>query len=105
MKRTLLAMALLVTSVFGVTGCGSDDGEAPVESRIKNSTGDPAPLKNSVLPGLCAENTWAPAYEEDTQEEDDYWGEDKKCGTLSFYDPEDTDTDDNDDKMSDLDGG
>jgi hypothetical protein len=30
-------MALLVTSVFGVTGCGSDDGEAPVESRIKNS--------------------------------------------------------------------
>ena len=32
-------MALLVTSVFGVTGCGSDDGEAPVESRIKNSTG------------------------------------------------------------------
>jgi hypothetical protein len=33
-------MALLLTSVFGVTGCGSDDGEAPVESRIKNSTGD-----------------------------------------------------------------
>ena len=31
-------MALLLTSVFGVTGCGSDDdGEAPVESRIKNS--------------------------------------------------------------------
>jgi hypothetical protein len=29
-------MALLVTSVFGVTGCGSDDDEAPVESRIKN---------------------------------------------------------------------
>ena len=39
-KRTLLAMALLLTSVFGVSGCGSDDGEAPVESRIKNSTGD-----------------------------------------------------------------
>jgi hypothetical protein len=36
-KRTLLAMALLLTSVFGVTGCGSDDDEAPVESRIKNS--------------------------------------------------------------------
>jgi hypothetical protein len=33
-------MALLLTSVFGVTGCGSDDDEAPVESRIKNSTGD-----------------------------------------------------------------
>ena len=33
-------MALLLTSVFGVTGCGSDDGEAPAESRIKNSTGD-----------------------------------------------------------------
>jgi len=32
-------MALLVSSVFGVTGCGSDDDEAPVESRIKNSTG------------------------------------------------------------------
>jgi hypothetical protein len=31
-------MALLLTSVFGVTGCGSDDGEAPAESRIKNST-------------------------------------------------------------------
>ena len=25
MKKTLLAMALLVTSVFGVTGCGSDE--------------------------------------------------------------------------------
>ena len=36
-KRTIFAMALLLTSVFGVTGCGSDDGEAPVESRIKNS--------------------------------------------------------------------
>jgi hypothetical protein len=24
--------------VFGVTGCGSDDGEAPVESRIKNGS-------------------------------------------------------------------
>ena len=34
-------MALLLTSVFGVTGCGSDDGEAPVESRIKNSTNCP----------------------------------------------------------------
>jgi hypothetical protein len=30
-------MALLLTSVFGVTGCGSDDGEAPVESRVKNA--------------------------------------------------------------------
>jgi hypothetical protein len=35
-------MALLLTSVFGVTGCGSDDDEAPAESRIKNSTGDDA---------------------------------------------------------------
>jgi hypothetical protein len=35
-KRTLLAMALLLTSVFGVTGCGSDDDEATVESRTKN---------------------------------------------------------------------
>jgi hypothetical protein len=34
-KRTLLAAALLVTSVFGVTGCGSDDDVA-VESRVKN---------------------------------------------------------------------
>ena len=47
-KRTLLAMALLVTSVFGVTGCGSD-GVPPAESRIKNSTiddigGDPYDL-------------------------------------------------------------
>jgi hypothetical protein len=35
-KRTLLAMALLLTSVFGVTGCGSDDDVA-VESRVKNA--------------------------------------------------------------------
>jgi len=41
-KRTLLAMALLLTSVFGVTGCGSDDDEAPVESRIKNSINCPS---------------------------------------------------------------
>ena len=41
-KRTLLAMALLLTSVFGATGCGSDDGEAPVESRIKNSINCPS---------------------------------------------------------------
>ena len=33
-------MALLLTSVFGVTGCGSDDDVPPAESRIKNSTGD-----------------------------------------------------------------
>ena len=39
-KRTLLAAALLVTSVFSATGCGSDDGEAPVESRIKNTGED-----------------------------------------------------------------
>ena len=37
MKRTLLAAALLVSSVFGVTGCGSDDDVPPVESRVKNS--------------------------------------------------------------------
>jgi hypothetical protein len=36
-KRTLLAAALLVTSVFGVTGCGSDD-VPPAESRIKNGS-------------------------------------------------------------------
>ena len=41
MKRTLLAAALLVSSVFGVTGCGSADDEAPVESRIKNSINCP----------------------------------------------------------------
>jgi hypothetical protein len=35
-KRTLLAAALLVTSVFGVTGCGSDD-DVDVESRVKNA--------------------------------------------------------------------
>jgi hypothetical protein len=53
-KRTLLAAALLVTSVFSVAGCGSDDDEAPVESRIKNSTGDDAygddvPQSNGVV--------------------------------------------------------
>ena len=36
LKRTLLAMALLVTSVFGGTGCGSDD-DVQVESRAKNA--------------------------------------------------------------------
>mgnify|MGYP006221960929 CR=1 FL=1 len=35
-KRALLAMALLVTSVSGVTGCGSDD-DVQVESRAKNA--------------------------------------------------------------------
>jgi hypothetical protein len=35
-KRTLLAAALLVTSVFGIAGCGSDDDVPPAESRIKN---------------------------------------------------------------------
>jgi hypothetical protein len=40
-RRTLLAASLLLTFVFGVTGCGSDD-VPPAESRIKNSTGDPA---------------------------------------------------------------
>jgi hypothetical protein len=40
-KRTLLAMALLVTSVFGVTGCGSDDDVPPAESRTKNFVFDP----------------------------------------------------------------
>ena len=40
MKRTLLAAALLLTSVFGITGCGSDDDVPPAERRIKNSTGD-----------------------------------------------------------------
>ena len=39
-KRTLLAMALLLSSVFGVTGCGSDDDVPPVESRIKNTGED-----------------------------------------------------------------
>jgi hypothetical protein len=40
-RRTLLAASLLLTFVFGVTGCGPDD-VPPAESRIKNSTGDPA---------------------------------------------------------------
>ena len=35
-KRALLAMALLVTSVSGVTGCGSDD-DVQVESPAKNA--------------------------------------------------------------------
>ena len=35
-KRALLAMALLVTSVSGVTGCGSDD-DMQVESPGKNA--------------------------------------------------------------------
>ena len=46
MKRTLLAMALLLTSVFGVTGCGSDDDVA-VESRVKNN----APEASAVSDG------------------------------------------------------
>ena len=50
MKRTLLAAALLVTSVFGVTGCGSDDDVPPAESRIKNSTGDPALVGSMIDP-------------------------------------------------------
>ena len=37
MKRSLLAAALLVTSVFGVTGCGSDD-DVQVETRVKDAT-------------------------------------------------------------------
>jgi pilus assembly protein FimV len=51
-------MALLLTSVFGVTGCGSDDGEAPVESRIKNSTGDPALINNWLPspPAKCSQD-------------------------------------------------
>ena len=50
MKRTLLAAALLVSSVFGVTGCGSDDDVPPAESRIKNSTGDPALVGKMIDP-------------------------------------------------------
>ncbi|NCG40242.1 MAG: hypothetical protein GWP30_04555 [Actinobacteria bacterium] len=35
MKRTFLAMTLLVTSMFTITGCGSDD-DVQVESLVKN---------------------------------------------------------------------
>jgi hypothetical protein len=48
-KRTLLALALLVTFVFGVAGCGSDE-ITPAESRIKNSTGDPALVGSMIDP-------------------------------------------------------
>ena len=60
-KRALLAMALLVTSVSGVTGCGSDD-DVQVESRAKNaapevpesinaSGGPPPPPGDTPPPG------------------------------------------------------
>ena len=102
-KRTLLAMALLLTSVFGVTGCGSDDGEAPVESRIKNSTGDPALINKGWLPTKCTNDVRSYVADGRHLEEDDR-GDPNKCGPLSKPpDPEDTDTDDNDDKLSDLD--
>jgi hypothetical protein len=42
-------MALLVTSVFGVAGCGSNDGEVPVESRIKNSRGYDERVENADI--------------------------------------------------------
>lgn len=72
-EKTLVAMALLITSVFGVTGCGSDDGElgeakqevAEVreesESASKSETASPAtttvpptPTTTTTLPTLKA---------------------------------------------------
>jgi hypothetical protein len=47
-------MALLVSSVFGVTGCGSDDGEAPVESRIKNYSNE-----NYFIHPLCERSLYS----------------------------------------------
>ena len=102
-KRTLLAMALLLTSVFSATGCGSDDGEAPVESRIKNSTGDPALINKGWLPTKCTNDVRSYVADGRHLEEEDYRGETNKCGDLPKpIDPEDTDTDDNDDRLSDL---
>ena len=60
-------MALLLTSVFGVTGCGSDDGEAPVESRIKNSGYDER-VENPAI-GLLPEEDKLRYHREDIDED------------------------------------
>jgi hypothetical protein len=51
-KRTLLAAALLVTSVFGVTGCGSDDDVA-VESRVKNVAQEASGASDAMSQADC----------------------------------------------------
>ena len=38
--KLVVAVSIAFVMLFGVTGCGSDDDEAPVESRIKNSMGE-----------------------------------------------------------------
>ena len=72
-EKTLVAMALLITSVFGVTGCGSDDGglgeakqevaevREESESASKSETASPAtttvpptPTTTTTLPTLKA---------------------------------------------------
>ena len=81
-------MALLLTSVFGVTGCGSDDGEAPVESRIKNSTiddGRPHTSKQIASYG----------YDSDTMD-DDFSDSDDMIDDDDEYDYEYDDIDDDD---------
>ena len=45
-------MALLVTSVFGVTGCGSDDDVA-VESRVKNAAPDANNMSYGLMESDC----------------------------------------------------
>jgi hypothetical protein len=45
-------MALLVSSVFGATGCGSDDDVA-VESRVKNAAPEASGLSDAISEADC----------------------------------------------------
>jgi hypothetical protein len=45
-------MALLVTSVFGVTGCGSDD-DVQVESRVKNIAPEASGASDALSEAAC----------------------------------------------------
>jgi hypothetical protein len=45
-------MALLLTSVFGVTGCGSDD-DVQAESRVKNAAPEASALSDAISEADC----------------------------------------------------
>ena len=45
-------MALLLTSVFGVTGCGSDD-DVDVESRVKNAAPEASGASDALSKADC----------------------------------------------------
>ena len=45
-------MALLITSVFGVTGCGSDD-DVQVESRVKNAAPEASAVSDAPSEADC----------------------------------------------------